>query len=169
MPNHRIENIPNYREKRIAAFWRNVDSTSTENGCWPWLGRVTAKGYGCFSNERKLVRAHRFAYEASVGPIPPGLHMLHKCDNPPCCNPNHLFPGTPLDNTADMIAKGRDKRGITPRGEKCWNAKYSDVQIAGVLEMLAIGHFQTAIAKATGMSQSHVSRIANGFRNDTQS
>ena len=72
--------------------------------CWPWLGRLDSDGYGMFGQSEK---AHRAAYEDQVGPIPRGLFVLHRCDNRPCCNGAHLFPGTQQDNLADMRAKGR--------------------------------------------------------------
>jgi hypothetical protein len=71
--------------------------------CWEWLGTKINSGYGKFL----LGLAHRFAYEYFVGPIPEGLCVLHKCDNPGCVNPNHLFLGTHKDNTQDMYKKGR--------------------------------------------------------------
>ena len=75
-------------------------------GCWQWLG-ATHAGYGVFGFNRQMMRAHRVSYELYVGPIPPGLSVLHRCDNPPCTNPDHLFVGTQLDNMRDMCAKGR--------------------------------------------------------------
>lgn len=80
----------------------------TNGGCWLW---PVKSGYGVFKGKR----AHRLSYEAFVGPIPDGLFVCHKCDVPACCNPDHLFVGTALDNSRDMVAKGRagggDKNG----------------------------------------------------------
>ncbi len=77
--------------------------------CWLWQGALFASGYGKASRGFKKLRAHRVAYALYVGAIPPGIHVLHKCDNPPCVNPAHLFLGTHLDNMRDMEAKGRAK------------------------------------------------------------
>ena len=90
-------------------FWAYVDTSAGPEACWPWTGG-TQKGYGAFGVRAGLiVRAHRFVWELTHGPIPEGLNVLHHCDNPPCCNPHpkHLFLGTFQDNTMDMIVKGR--------------------------------------------------------------
>jgi hypothetical protein len=77
----------------------------TDSDCWVWQGYRNEHGYGRLWAPKRYV--HRAAYEAFVGPIPAGLNVLHRCDNPPCCNPAHLFLGTRADNARDMLAKGR--------------------------------------------------------------
>lgn len=102
------------RSRRLAAnvveiFLKRVVK-SNGDGCWEWSGKRFDEGYGKFSmpgNSRKTVQAHRLSYELFVGPIPDGLLICHKCDNPPCVRPDHLFPGTSAQNTQDAIAKGR--------------------------------------------------------------
>ncbi len=77
--------------------------------CWIWRGALFASGYGKVSCGEKKRRAHRVAHELFIGPLPDDLHVLHRCDNPPCVNPTHLFLGTHIDNMRDMEAKGRAK------------------------------------------------------------
>lgn len=80
--------------------------------CWPWIGPRDRYGYGFISiGERRMDRTHRVAWRLSYGPILDGLFVCHRCDNPPCCNPAHLFLGTNADNVADMVAKDRQARG----------------------------------------------------------
>lgn len=100
------------------AFYSRVQA----NGCHIFVGSTDHWGYGLIYWERKLRPAHRFAWEAHNGPIPPGMFVCHSCDNPPCVNPDHLWLGTNDDNMADMKAKGRARNGAitgtyrTPKG-----------------------------------------------------
>lgn len=88
-------------------FWRKVSRRAGKDGCWPWTGARTWNGYGSFFQDRRLIRAHRKAWELTFGPIPDGRCVLHHCDVRLCCNPSHLFLGTLIDNINDMNAKGR--------------------------------------------------------------
>jgi hypothetical protein len=92
----------------IERFWAKVRITP---GCWLWMAAVNDRGYGRFTLDRtgKLIPAHRFAWSAENGPIPPGLLVCHSCDNPPCVNPAHLWLGTQSDNMIDCLAKGRHR------------------------------------------------------------
>lgn len=104
-------------EQAIAAFWSRVQKG---DGCWIYTGAKLPKeigGYGWVSFGGKRLGAHRLAWLLTNGPIAPGLHVLHKCDNGPCCNPAHLFLGTHLDNMADMYSKGRNTRGARARAK----------------------------------------------------
>lgn len=77
------------------------------SGCWIWLGSTNAKGYAHLKYETRQQRANRFSWSAYNGEIPPGLHVLHSCDNRLCVNPEHLFLGTNQDNVDDKMRKGR--------------------------------------------------------------
>lgn len=93
-------------------FWPKVDRHGPDK-CWEWRASVTRHGYGKIGVAGRghgfHVGAHRVSYEIHFGAIPEGLHVLHRCDNPPCVNPDHLFLGTHQDNVNDMRAKGRGK------------------------------------------------------------
>jgi hypothetical protein len=101
-------------------FRRNVNSELSPDTCWMWSGaRLKHRNYGVFYDVaiRRTVLAHRRAWEVTHGPIPAGQSVLHRCDNPPCCNPAHLFLGTQLDNMRDMARKGRRSRQAhAPKG-----------------------------------------------------
>lgn len=103
-------------ENRKVRFWAHVDKSGGPDACWPWQGGHVARGYGhtTWSDDyvRTEIMAHRQAYEFEVGPIAEGLQVCHKCDNPPCCNPAHLFLGTPSENLVDAYTKGRRKRAV---------------------------------------------------------
>lgn len=111
--------MPRHLTPHIIRFWSLV-ATATRQECWPWQGQRNNHGYGRFQvrtdrpesgRPRRIAYertyAHRQAYELVFGPIPEGLRVLHRCDNPPCCNPAHLFLGTQRDNVMDMWRKGR--------------------------------------------------------------
>lgn len=82
------------------------------NSCWIWGLRVDKQGYGRINFNSKTEQAHRISYKAFRGDIPNGMCVLHKCDNPTCVNPDHLFLGTKKDNVQDMILKGRANFGF---------------------------------------------------------
>ena len=90
-------------------FW--AKASVSESGCWEWNGSVTQSGYGLYAAmPGVVVRAHRLAYAIANGKFDESLFVCHRCDNPKCVNPDHLFLGTASDNMQDMIAKGRENR-----------------------------------------------------------
>lgn len=98
---------PNLQRTAADRFWPKVQKTGN---CWEWQGSRNAKGYGQFiTSYRRATAAHRWSYEARYGPIPSDMVVCHRCDNPPCVRPDHLFLGTDMDNALDREHKGRGK------------------------------------------------------------
>ena len=127
-------------------------------GCWLWTGARTAFGHGVIGRGRRgdgLVRAHRLAWELVFGPVPEGKLVCHRCDNPPCCNPGHLFVGTAADNSRDMVNKGRFS---TP------NARLAPTEVVAVREARRGGEAVSAIAARFGIRPRQVRRIVSGER-----
>lgn len=120
----------------------NRSYTIKPSGCWEWdLYKVT-KGYGQFWNGTKMQLAHRYSYELANGRIDLTKQICHKCDNPCCVNPSHLFEGTHQDNTDDKLNKGRQ-----PRGVLCVQAKLSEKDVINILHAAKQGVRQNALAK----------------------
>lgn len=126
--------------------------------CWLWLASKT-RGYGKIGVAGIEIRAHRFSYEHYIGPVPDGLCVCHRCDNPSCVNPDHLFIGTQAENMADMIAK---KRNV--RGEKSVWAKLSDGTVSEIRAFYrrgVRGRGTKEIAKRYSISAKHAWFIVN--------
>lgn len=127
-----------------------------ESGCWEWGGGRDQDGYGVFRGEAGGVlfhRAHRYSYAIHSGPIPSGVHVCHKCDNPPCVNPDHLFLGANADNQRDKWAKGRGRGGA---GENHHSAILTRKQVAAILRD---ARPYTELAADYGVSASTVGSI----------
>ena len=133
------------------------------NDCWPWNGYITPNGYGqtrIGGRGSKATLAHRLSWLVNVGEISDGMHVLHKCDNPPCCNPNHLFLGTNLDNIMDRVAKNRSNRWIStaPR-EKHPKTKILKDELEQMLLMRENKVKVVDIAKQFNITKEHCSRL----------
>lgn len=127
--------------------------------CIEWRGARHRQGYGSQRVGGRTVLAHRVAFERANGPIPNGLHVLHRCDNPPCVNPEHLFLGSHQDNMDDRQRKGRTRTPEALCGSASSCARLTEVD-AGVIRHLAECDVnQGRIARLYGVSQTMVSRI----------
>lgn len=105
----------------LEARFRTKYKADLATGCWIWMAACTGKNrYGVFSVNRKNVFAHRYSYSIAHGPIPLGMFVCHKCDNPPCVNPDHLFLGTHTDNMRDARNKGRLRVPYEMEGHIPW-------------------------------------------------
>lgn len=130
----------------------------TESGCWIWTLAVDKDGYGRAWLGNKKWPAHRLSYMTFMGPIPAGLFVLHKCDNPSCVNPAHLFVGTPLDNMRDKCNKGRVKGAR--RGENHHRAKLASETVISIRAKYDSGQVGArALAKEYGIAYRHAWNI----------
>jgi hypothetical protein len=156
-------------EKR---FWAKVHKTE---GCWLRTARQERRGYGSFMMDRgsakwRPVGAHRVAWELTNGPIPDGLCVLHRCDNPSCVRPEHLYLGTNLVNSQDMVSKGRqacgDRSGKTvhpertARGERNGSAKLTENDVKDIRTRFANGGItKVSLALEYGVRDALISKI----------
>lgn len=157
----------------LSRFWLKVDLLGD---CWEWLGTRTPAGYGSFFLAGKTRMAHRISYQWANGPIPPHTDICHRCDNPPCVRPEHLFAGSRRDNMQDAKAKGRIASGDghwsrlrperVPRGERRGSAKLSNMQVEEIRRLYQPGvrGSQIALARQFSVSPAQVCRILNGIQ-----
>lgn len=133
----------------------------SESGCWEWVGtkRGSSSGvhYGGTNIGRKSVLAHRASYEFYIGVIPENMLVCHKCDNPKCINPDHLFLGTRLDNAKDMANKHRGTCGEKSSNSKLSNTKSFEIIFAAKNKNMK----QKEIAYVFGISEKTVNKLFN--------
>jgi hypothetical protein len=150
------------RARLSARFWSKVDRSSVD-GCWPWLGQITRKGYGRIqvgsrATKRGPRQAHQVAWELTHGPIPPGLVVRHVvCGNPACCRPSHLALGTQKQNCEDTVRMGR-----TTRGSRHPLAKLTDASVLAIRARRAAGESAAALASEMHVDAARVRQICKG-------
>lgn len=135
-------------------FWSHVQKTDT---CWFWTGAKDHNGYGRLISRllpKPQICAHRFSYEMRYGPISKGLYVCHRCDNPACVNPDHLFLGTQTENMADAKQKGR-----TRHGSNHWRSKLDEQKVKRIFELRQTGMTHKAIANDLGVTPMAVGRV----------
>lgn len=160
-PNQRFHSLRCYgawkraHPKPIALrFWSRVRQTDT---CWLWTGSTNRHGYGYVGvpGYRRPILAHRVAWELTNGLIPRGLLVLHRCDNPPCVRPDHLFIGTHADNMQDAKEKGR-----TTQGQRNAASKLTDERVLLIRRRFAVEDITiSALAREYGVGPKHMSNL----------
>jgi hypothetical protein len=136
-------------------------------GCWNWTGSKIKFGYGRMGVDGRTYCTHRLSYQVFVGDIPEGLCVCHKCDNPSCINPVHLFLGTHSENMLDAYRKGR----VSPpegdkvqykKGHKAFNRVLPDNQVIEIKQMLKTGIAPSVIARKMNLKRQVVADIKRG-------
>lgn len=157
-------------------FWSKV-SKAEGDGCWEWTASTAGSmGYGCFTvkegGQWRSLQAHRWIYEQQHGPQPRDVHICHRCDNPKCVRPDHLFAGSRADNMQDCARKGRNAMQRNPdksslsgprvrrvRGEAQGSAKLTAEKVREMRRLAASGLSTTEIGQRFGISRAHAGKI----------
>ncbi len=140
------------------AFWRRVKKGEPSE-CWEWQGYTTELRYGQVAYEGSYWGVHRLAWYLTFGDIPQDMFICHMCDNPPCCNPSHLFVGTAEDNNHDMIGKGRM---VVAVGEER-NHKLTEQEVIAIRAEYATGRIsQRKLGAKYNVSGRNICTIVNG-------
>jgi len=133
----------------VDRFWSHVEKTDS---CWNWSGKTRGR-FRLGGKKDPVVSPYRYAFELLVGEIPKGMLICHKCDNPRCVNPDHLFIGTARDNTKDMYSKGR---GVNNRGENCGTSKLTEKDVLEIRELVKWGVSKPRISTVYSVSTRQV-------------
>jgi len=141
------------REKDIQRFWNKVNVGDLDD-CWEWQGSKSFDGYGRLSVSGKTIASHRISWVISNGKIPKDLCVLHRCDNPGCVNPNHLFLGTRKDNVYDAMRKNRR---ANVQGENAGNSKLTEKDVISIREEYRAGGIsQNQLARKYNVTQANI-------------
>lgn len=153
-------------ESHIANRLANGLDSAEDGQCWEWMRTISNRGYGKLTVKGRGAYAHRLAFELGSGSsIPDGVDVCHRCDNPRCINPSHLFIGSRSDNMKDCFQKGRSSvlaiESSFP-GERNPSAKLTSSDVVVIRELLTAGITQAEIALRFGVSQAQISNIKRG-------
>jgi hypothetical protein len=150
-----------FLQKTLDRFWAKVNKDGPMHPvcgqCWVWTGASRPTGYGNFKINFRTCSTHRFSWIIHNGSIPKGLCVCHRCDNPSCVNPNHLWLGTRKDNSEDMVKKNRSNGGA-PSGEKNPNAKLDEEQ---VLEIIKLYKYRSKVFGVSGLANKYKVSVNN--------
>lgn len=144
------------------SFWALVDQSSA--GCWEWPGHRNGLGYGRVTYHHKDWTAHRLAWVLPRGPIPEGMFVCHRCDNPPCIRPDHLFLGTAMENNRDALAKGRYQSRpqhdhFYSRGENNHAAVLTVEKVLEIRRRYEAGETKAALSREFGVAWTNIRLI----------
>lgn len=142
-------------EADVARFWSKIDRRGPDD-CWEWRATRNSQGYGRFRIGDSLYRAHRIALAVTYGDTK--LLICHRCNNPACCNPKHLYAGTQKDNIQQCYAEGRNRHGDN-RGENHGNAKLVESDICEIRRLRVDGWLLREIAEEYDISFQQVSKV----------
>lgn len=169
----------------LIRFWRLFSKSQPVNGCLNWAGRKNKSGYGVFDYSGRPHLAHRVSFWLNTRLLPPGMSVLHRCDNPACINPAHLFLGTHQDNVWDMVSKGRHAHGprhaaamrlaaargqshmsrtrpdAVRRGENASGSRLTNEQVLEIRRRCAGGVKQSDLASEFHVNQSQISDVVS--------
>ena len=151
-------------DTRLARFWSQVRKGNADD-CWEWTGYKSDQGYGRVNYKYPIrtTKAHRFSYYLAHGSLPENMSVCHRCDNPSCVNPAHLFLETNAGNMADRERKGR---GVTPfsRGSAKGNAVLTESQVLEIKAAIKAGNVsQSELARKYGVAKPTINNIAQGY------
>ncbi len=148
--------IERHKRPITERFWEKVQKTDK---CWEWTASLGSRGYGQFMvSTGNITKAHRMAWKLTYGEIPDKMEVLHNCDNPICCRPDHLFLGTQIDNINDMVRKKRNGFKSQP-GETNGNHKYTTEQVLAIREKLHLGLPGRQISRELNVPEDIISLI----------
>lgn len=138
-------------------FWANVDKNG-DGECWNWIKVSQKHPYGRIRWQGRQLLAHRVSYQIAFGDFNQALEVLHKCDNPACVNPSHLFLGTQQDNMTDKATKCRQ---AILKGENNGQSRLTQTDVQEIRQRYQAGESQGAIAMDYGVHRSQIGRIVN--------
>lgn len=155
--------VPSRRAPLAERLYARLVPGGPDGTCLEWSG-AQLRGYGQIGNAGKILYTHRVAWTLKHGPIPKGMHVCHHCDNPPCCNVEHLFLGDDAANVSDMILKGRApwQVGTGGRGERNPNAVFTVGDVREVHRLHLRGYSQRQIARQMGAPRRRVRDVIDG-------